>query len=260
MRALWRVGAGMSDILNTPNNIYSLLNGKLKMLPAKGGYRAAIDPVLLAASISASEGEQILDIGCGTGAATFCLALRKPFVRVMGIDSQGPLVAIAKKIATLNKLEGNIKFKNIDLLDLNTTEKFPQFDHVMANPPHMKKGSVRPSPDPLKVSANIENHAVLLDWLKVSFKVVVTGGTVTFIHRYERRDELIAEMEKYGSVSVFPIWSRMSGNTARRVIIKCKKDVFDETKVLDGLILHQLNGDYTETANTILRDLSSINI
>ena len=47
----WKVGAGMSDILSIPNNIYTLLDGRLKMLSADGGYRAAIDPVLLAASI-----------------------------------------------------------------------------------------------------------------------------------------------------------------------------------------------------------------
>ena len=236
------------------------MNGKLRMLPANGGYRAAIDPVLLAASISPSEGEQILDMGCGTGAATLCLAVRKPLIRAMGVDSQGSLIAIAKKIATLNKLEGNVKFKKIDLLDLKIKGKVPKFDHVMANPPHMKKGSVRPSPDPLKVAANIENNAVLLDWLKVSFKVVAIGGTVTFIHRYERREELIAVMEKYGSVSVFPIWSRMSPKTARRVIIQCRKGISDKTKILDGLVLHRINGDYTDTANAILRDLSPINI
>ncbi|MAV86613.1 MAG: methyltransferase [Rhodospirillaceae bacterium] len=256
----WKVGAGMSDILSIPNNIYTLLDGRLKMLSADGGYRAAIDPVLLAASISIRKGEQILDMGCGTGAATLCLAIRNPFAQAIGVDNQAMLIDIAKKIATLNRLEGNVEFKNIDLLDLHTSEKAPKFDHVMANPPYMKKGSVRPSPDPLKVAANIENNAVLIDWLRVSFKVVAIGGTVTFIHRYERRDELIAVMEKYGSVSVFPIWSRMPGKTARRVIIKCRKGASDKTKILDGLILHRINGDYTDKANAILRGLSVINI
>ena len=43
------------------------LNGQLKITQPSDGYRAATDPVFLAASISAENGQSILDIGSGVG-------------------------------------------------------------------------------------------------------------------------------------------------------------------------------------------------
>jgi len=52
----------------------ALLGGRVRLLQAKVGYRAAIDPVLLAAAIPARAGQRVLDLGCGAGAASLCLA------------------------------------------------------------------------------------------------------------------------------------------------------------------------------------------
>ncbi|MBL4768768.1 MAG: methyltransferase, partial [Rhodobacteraceae bacterium] len=40
------------------------------------GYRAGIDPMLLAASVPAHAGQSVLELGCGAGAAILCLATR----------------------------------------------------------------------------------------------------------------------------------------------------------------------------------------
>ena len=49
------------------------LGGKLRVKQPKKGYRAGIDPVLLAASVNAHIGDNILDLGCGVGVASLCL-------------------------------------------------------------------------------------------------------------------------------------------------------------------------------------------
>mgnify|MGYP001821000592 CR=1 FL=1 len=53
----------------------AFLGGKLHLLQPKTGYRAGVDPVLLAASVPAAAGERVLDLGCGVGAAALCLSL-----------------------------------------------------------------------------------------------------------------------------------------------------------------------------------------
>jgi tRNA1(Val) A37 N6-methylase TrmN6 len=64
----------------------TLLGGRVRLRQPASGYRVAIDPVLLAAAVPAVSGETALDIGCGTGAAALCLAVRVPGVRVIGIS------------------------------------------------------------------------------------------------------------------------------------------------------------------------------
>src|SRR4051794_40599235 len=45
-----------------------LLDGRIFLKQPRDGYRAAIDPVLLAAATPAAPGERILDVGAGVGA------------------------------------------------------------------------------------------------------------------------------------------------------------------------------------------------
>src|SRR5437899_2170051 len=55
----------------------TLLNGAVIFRQPASGYRAAIDPVLLAASIPDPVSGRVLDLGCGAGAAMLCLARRR---------------------------------------------------------------------------------------------------------------------------------------------------------------------------------------
>ena len=52
------------------------LDGRIRLWQPRRGYRAAIDPVLLAAFVPARPGQRVLDLGCGAGAAALCLAAR----------------------------------------------------------------------------------------------------------------------------------------------------------------------------------------
>ena len=54
-----------------------LLGGRVVMRQPASGYRAATDPVLLAACVAARPGMRVLDAGCGAGAAALCLADRR---------------------------------------------------------------------------------------------------------------------------------------------------------------------------------------
>lgn len=62
----------------------AFLCGRLHLWQPKKGYRAATDPVLLAAACPARPGERVLDLGCGAGAAALCLATRVPGLELAG--------------------------------------------------------------------------------------------------------------------------------------------------------------------------------
>lgn len=49
----------------------AFLNGRVMALQPRDGYRAATDPVFLAASVPARTGQNVLELGCGAGVASF---------------------------------------------------------------------------------------------------------------------------------------------------------------------------------------------
>jgi tRNA1Val (adenine37-N6)-methyltransferase len=66
----------------------AFLCGKLHLWQPRRGYRAATDPVLLAAACPAQPGQSVLDMGCGVGAAALCLGARVPDLRLYGLELQ----------------------------------------------------------------------------------------------------------------------------------------------------------------------------
>ena len=83
----------------------ALLGGRVRLYQPTRGYRAAIDPVLLAAAVPATAGSRVLDLGCGVGAAALCLLARVPEARVTGLELQPELAELAERNARLNGRE-----------------------------------------------------------------------------------------------------------------------------------------------------------
>ena len=236
-----------------------LLGGRVTIIQPAGGYRAAIDPVLLAAAVPAETGARVLDVGSGTGAAALTLAARIEGVRVTGLEAQETLVALAREGARKSGLDGQVDFLRGDLLSAPECLKtrglnLGSFDHVMANPPYLAAGSGNPPPDAAKRAATVEGDARLVDWLGFMLTMVRDGGSVTVIHRHDRAEEVTEELAKgAGGIVVFPLWPKPAQEVAKRVIIRAVKGGAGETRTAEGLILHAEDGAYTPEAEAILR-------
>ena len=232
----------------------ALLDGRIALRQPAAGYRVAIDPVLLAAAIPADESETVLDVGSGVGAAALCLAARVAECRVYGIEIQRDLVRLAAENVMLNGFEGRVDVMMGDLTQAPPRLAAGSFHHVMSNPPYLDADSGNPSPDAAKATATVEAQGDLAEWVDFCVRMARHKGSVTFIHRADRLDELLAHLRgKAGGAIVYPLWPTADRTRpAKRVIVQAIKGSAGPLKLLPGLSLHDGEG-YSRDAEAVLR-------
>ncbi len=241
----------------------ALLGGQVRFTQPCAGYRAAIDPVLLAAAVLARPDDAVLELGIGAGAASLCLAARVAGCRITGLERDPDLAALATDNARRNGFCTRLRVHCSDLRhppqDLRSPQGgYAKFDHVMFNPPYLTAEATDPSPHPSRAAANVETAGTGLDvWLETALEFLRHKGWVTVIHRAERLDHLLACLwNRAGSIEVLPLWPK-AGRPAKRVIVRARKGVATPLRLGTGLILHAADGSYTAAAAAILRDAAA---
>jgi tRNA1(Val) A37 N6-methylase TrmN6 len=230
-----------------------LLGGRIRLRQPSDGARVAIDPVFLAAAVAAEPHQQVLDVGCGAGAAMLCLAARAPQCRVTGMDSQRGLVRLAGDNVVLNGMADRLSVMIGDLLQPPPRLSPGSFDHVMANPPFLERGRGTETPNPAKATATMEGDAALGDWVRFALAMARAKGTVTFIHRADRIDALLGQIAgRAGEVVIFPLWPG-AGKPASRVLVRARKQITAPARLAPGLVLHEPDGRFTAAAEAVLR-------
>lgn len=229
-----------------------LLDGRVVLRQPVDGYRAAIDPVLLAAAVPAIDGEMVLDLGSGVGAASLCLATRVAGCRIFGLEIQPPLVGLARQNIEINGLNGRIE-SMIGTLQAPPPRLAPgSFHHVMTNPPfNATDGNA--SPNLGKDAANREGEIDLAAWMRFAINMLRPKGTLIAIYRADRLDDLLAALHrKVGEITLTPLWPKR-GRPAKRVLLRARKGVASPLTLNAGLVLHEEDGHYTRLADDILR-------
>jgi len=234
----------------------AFLDGQLHVNQPSDGYRAATDPVYLAASIPAKTGQSVLDVGCGVGTASLCLNARVPGLDLAGVEVQADYAQLARDNAKAN--EATLDVVAADLQNLPDAMRQRSFDHVMTNPPFFDGQSMSPPESQGKAVAHVETLD-LQSWISLSLKRLAPKGSFSIIHLSERLPDILTAMnQSCGDIRILPITARQ-GRAAKRILVQGIKTSRAPTQLLSPLVVHdglkhETDGDdYSQAAKQILR-------
>jgi tRNA1(Val) A37 N6-methylase TrmN6 len=199
----------------------AFLGGRLRLWQPRKGYRAGIDPVLLAACVPAHAGQTVLELGCGAGAASLCLAVRVPGLRLTGVELQPVYADLARRNGLDNGIDLTVVDGDLSCLPAQLRQR--QFDHVIANPPYFRTGAHSPAADPGRCIALGERETPLADWIDVAARRLSPKGHLHMIQRTDRLPDMLAACSgRLGSIEVLPLAAR-AARAPELVILRARK-------------------------------------
>ena len=209
--------------------------------------------MFLAAAVAAEPNQVVLDVGCGAGAASLCLAARLPQCRIVGLDLQRDLVRLASDNVVLNGMSARVSAMVGDLLRPPPRLSPGMFDHVMANPPFIEAGRGTPPGNRRKPRRRSRATPISAPGCASRWRWRARKGTVTFVHRADRVDALLGHLAgRTGEIVIFPLWPAV-GRAASRVLVRARTQVSGPARLMPGLVLHESDGRFSEAAEAVLR-------
>ena len=234
----------------------AFLGGQITLLQPQKGYRAGVDPVLLAASVAAKAGQRVLELGCGAGQALICLGARIPSLHLTGVELQPEYADLARRNGALNGM--NLHIETADLKNLSADMRQQTFDHILANPPYFRAGAHSAAQDAGRQRA-LGEQTPLADWVDVATRRLTPKGFFYMIQRADRLMDVLQAIDtRLGSVEVRPIAPRVA-RAAELVLIRARKSGRAGFRLHAPLIMHtgQMHDadrpDYTDAVDAVLR-------
>ena len=233
------------------------LGGRLRILQPRTGYRAATDPVFLAAAVPAKSGQSVLELGVGTGVAALCLGHRVEGLELVGVELQPEHAALARQNALVNRI--SLSVVQGDVLIMPSPVKDRSFDHVIANPPYFEEGEGTLPTTRAKAIAHAAPAGALTGWIDAGLRRLGHRGRLTMILRTAALPEAMAALATRADITVLPLAAR-AGRAAGRVILSARKGGRSACRLLPPFLVHDGQShdrdgdDYSDVARKILRD------
>lgn len=234
--------------------IEELLRGSLKIIQKKRGYRFSIDAVLLAGFARIKKGDNVFDLGTGSGVIPLILSFRHESAKITGLELDSETADMAGRSVDLNKLSQKISIVEGDVRGIKKLFPPEGFDSAVANPPYGRLDTGRINPDGQVATARHEIAGDLDDFLLAASYLLKYKGRLSIVYPARRVADLIAGMR---GLNMEPkrmqmVYSR-EGEGAVLVLVEGVKGGGVEMDVMKPLYIYGRDGAYTEEIEKLYR-------
>ena len=182
-------------ILRPDERIDCFMDGRLKLIQSKDGYRFSIDAILLAEFVTIRQGDVVVDLGTGCGVIPLILLLTKLVGYAFGLEIQEELAGQAARNVLLNGFDDKMRVVLGDIKNPPIAEE--SADVVICNPPYRQVKSGRINPDLRRAIARHEIMANIDDILHAARSVLRKKGRLALIYSSVRLADILVRMRRF---------------------------------------------------------------
>ena len=228
----------------------------LKIVQDDDYFNFSLDSVLLPNFIKINSNvKKILDLGTGNAPIPMILSTMTD-AELYGVELQKEIYDMAIESLKMNHLENRITIINDNMKCLDKYFEPNNFDIILSNPPYFKLNENSNTNDIIqKTIARHEKEITLKELVEIAKKYLKNNGTFAIVHRTERLIEIIEEFRKNNIEPkriqlIYP----KEKTESNMVLIEGRKNGKPGLKIMEPLIAHKENGDYTDIIKEMFKE------
>lgn len=190
-------GGTQEILLKTDERIDDLQRNNLKIIQDPGRFCFGMDAVLLTGFASAGKGDNLLDLGTGTGIIPILLSAKTEAALLTGLEIQHESADMADRSVRMNGIGDRVRIVEGDIKEADKIFPLSSFDEITCNPPYMIGRHGLTNPDSPKAIARHEIECTFDDVARVTERLLKPNGRFYLVHRPFRLSEIICTLTKY---------------------------------------------------------------
>lgn len=235
----------MSESISlAPNERIDAVNEHIRLIQQEQALAFGTDAFLLSAFVRPAPRERAVELGCGNGIVSLLVATRHRASRVVALELQPKIAALAKRNVALNGMEHLITVLEADVRRITPNDVDGEFGIVFANPPYMRTDSGFSSPHAAKQTARHETDGGIAEFAAAASRLLKYGGLFYSVYRPDRLASLFAALEQNGLSPKRMVFVHDHENAPPSMVLtEAKKGAKEGLTLLPPLLLHDTDED-----------------